>query len=206
MELSKSVVDGTQRHLGLDRCRHFFWLGVVFDTVGVAVLFTGVFADLLFYDLLLFLGSIIIFLSLLWWVFWYTGNMEMPPEEHLVFGRPFHMHSSTVVEALRQRVSHRFSLTLGNVSNTLLQIRKLRRRRVVPTSLSLSMTISGQLEKQPEKEHEDTNTTECVKENSDAQDFCRENLGSKPEDVGNSEAVYSPGSDANLPRFLTETL
>uniref|UniRef100_G3TUL8 Transmembrane protein 238 like n=2 Tax=Elephantidae TaxID=9780 RepID=G3TUL8_LOXAF len=77
----KSAVQTTKTRSGLGRCRHFFWLGVVFDAVGVVVLFTGVFADLFFYDLLLYLGSIIIFLSLLWWVFWYTGNIEMPPEE-----------------------------------------------------------------------------------------------------------------------------
>ncbi|EFB16180.1 hypothetical protein PANDA_006504, partial [Ailuropoda melanoleuca] len=70
------------------RCRHFFWLGVVFDTVGATLLFTGVFAPLLFYDLLLYLGSIIIFFSLLWWFFWYTGNIEVTPEEESL-KRPF---------------------------------------------------------------------------------------------------------------------
>ncbi|KAG8556379.1 hypothetical protein GDO81_018048 [Engystomops pustulosus] len=30
---------------------------------------------------MLFTGSIVIFLSLIWWVFWYTGNIEVPPEE-----------------------------------------------------------------------------------------------------------------------------
>ena len=81
MEVSTNSVVETRKRTGLGRCRHFFWLGVVFDMVGAMVLFTGVFTDLLFYDLLLYLGSIIIFFSLLWWVFWYTGNIELTPDK-----------------------------------------------------------------------------------------------------------------------------
>nr|DBA18835.1 TPA: hypothetical protein GDO54_017038 [Pyxicephalus adspersus] len=66
---------------GLGRCTCCFWLAVAFDIFGLAVLLTGVFASVFFYDFLIYAGSIVIFLSLIWWVFWYTGNIEVPPEE-----------------------------------------------------------------------------------------------------------------------------
>ncbi len=66
---------------GLGRCVCCFWLAVAFDIVGLAVLLVGVFASVFFYDLLIYAGAIVIFLSLIWWVFWYSGNIEVPPAE-----------------------------------------------------------------------------------------------------------------------------
>ncbi|RXN01998.1 Transmembrane protein 238 [Acipenser ruthenus] len=67
--------------VGLGRCSCAFWLAVAFDIVGLGILLLGVFANLFFYDFLIYAGAIIIFLSLIWWVFWYTGNIEVPPQE-----------------------------------------------------------------------------------------------------------------------------
>ncbi|KAK7938577.1 hypothetical protein WMY93_001903 [Mugilogobius chulae] len=66
---------------GLGRCACCFWLAVVFDVLGLLVLLLGVFVNVFFYDLLIYAGAIIIFLSLVWWVFWYSGNIEVPPAE-----------------------------------------------------------------------------------------------------------------------------
>ncbi|XP_026109622.1 transmembrane protein 238 [Carassius auratus] len=66
---------------GLGRCSCAFWLAVAFDALGLIILLLGVFGDLFFYDFLIYAGAIIIFLSLIWWVFWYTGNIKVPPEE-----------------------------------------------------------------------------------------------------------------------------
>ncbi|KAJ7989636.1 hypothetical protein DPEC_G00306590 [Dallia pectoralis] len=66
---------------GLGRCSCAFWLAVSFDIFGLLVLLIGVFADIYFYDFLIYAGAIVIFLSLIWWVFWYTGNIDVPPEE-----------------------------------------------------------------------------------------------------------------------------
>ncbi|XP_074409180.1 uncharacterized protein LOC141731037 [Zonotrichia albicollis] len=66
---------------GLGRCVAAFWLALAFDAVGLAVLLAGVFADVFFSDLLIYAGGIGIFLSLVWWVFWYAGNLEVPLEE-----------------------------------------------------------------------------------------------------------------------------
>uniref|UniRef100_A0A8C6UUL5 Uncharacterized protein n=1 Tax=Neogobius melanostomus TaxID=47308 RepID=A0A8C6UUL5_9GOBI len=66
---------------GLGRCACCFWLAVVFDVLGLLVLLLGVFVNVFFYDLLIYAGAIIIFLSLVWWVFWYSGNIEVPPAD-----------------------------------------------------------------------------------------------------------------------------
>ncbi|XP_068279069.1 transmembrane protein 238-like [Nyctibius grandis] len=66
---------------GLGRCVAAFWLALAFDALGLAVLLAGVFADVFFSDLLIYAGGIGIFLSLIWWVFWYAGNLEVPLEE-----------------------------------------------------------------------------------------------------------------------------
>ncbi|XP_062388691.1 transmembrane protein 238-like [Sardina pilchardus] len=66
---------------GLGRCSGAFWLAVAFDIFGLVILLLGVFLDVFFYDFLIYAGAIIIFLSLIWWVFWYTGNIEVAPED-----------------------------------------------------------------------------------------------------------------------------
>ncbi|XP_033945798.1 transmembrane protein 238 [Pseudochaenichthys georgianus] len=66
---------------GLGRCVCCFWLAVAFDIVGLLVLLLGVFVNVFFYDLLIYAGAIVIFLSLIWWVFWYSGNIEVSPAE-----------------------------------------------------------------------------------------------------------------------------
>lgn len=66
---------------GVGRCKCSFWFAVAHDILGVFIIMVGVFADLAVHDLFVYAGAIIIFLSLIWWVFWYSGNIDVPPED-----------------------------------------------------------------------------------------------------------------------------
>uniref|UniRef100_A0A8D0GXE4 Transmembrane protein 238 n=1 Tax=Sphenodon punctatus TaxID=8508 RepID=A0A8D0GXE4_SPHPU len=71
---------------GLGRCRFALALAVLLDAAGTAALLTGIFARLRlrgrdFGDLLIYSGAVLVFLSLLGWIVWYTGNLEIAPEE-----------------------------------------------------------------------------------------------------------------------------
>ncbi|XP_006759756.1 PREDICTED: transmembrane protein 238 [Myotis davidii] len=179
MELSSSSELEAERLRCLGRCRHFFWLGVAFDTVGATALLVGIFSDFMFYDLLLYLGSIIIFLSLLWWVFWYTGNIELSPED--TWKRPIHMG------ALSQHVS----LTL-NITSNLARIRRgQRRRRLLESAASILsrnlLTTQASMQIPEEDQNQDGMTS--VRTSSEAEDVGREDLGPEPEAVQHSERV-----------------
>nr|XP_055196538.1 proline-rich protein 36-like [Nyctereutes procyonoides] len=190
MEFSRNFVEEAKKHRGLGRCRHFFWLAVVFDAVGAALLFTGVFVDLFFYDLLLYLGSIVIFFSLLWWVFWYTGNIELTAEEAAKSPAAVRS-SSSPADALGRRIS----ITVCNVSSTLRRMR----RRCGPRAVLQSVTLSGPLQSRLEEEHRGKDEPAGGQEGGDAQDPCREDLGRKPEAAGGAERVRTPGPEAAPP-------
>ncbi|KAF7705266.1 transmembrane protein 238-like, partial [Silurus meridionalis] len=66
---------------GVGRCKFSFWFAVFHDVFGLLILLSGVFWDIFFNDLLIYFGAVVIFLSLIWWLFWYTGNIEVPPAE-----------------------------------------------------------------------------------------------------------------------------
>uniref|UniRef100_A0A674NLT1 Si:dkey-16i5.8 n=1 Tax=Takifugu rubripes TaxID=31033 RepID=A0A674NLT1_TAKRU len=66
---------------GVGRCMCLFWFALAHDILGVMVIMVGVFGGLFFHDLFIYVGAIIIFLSLIWWVLWYTGNIDVPPKE-----------------------------------------------------------------------------------------------------------------------------
>ncbi|CAK6961693.1 transmembrane protein 238-like [Scomber scombrus] len=66
---------------GVGRCKCSFWFAVAHDILGVFIMMVGVFGGLIIHDLFIYAGAIIIFLSLIWWVFWYSGNIDVPPEE-----------------------------------------------------------------------------------------------------------------------------
>lgn len=69
------------RSSGVGRCKCPFWFAVSHIILGVSIMMVGTFAGFFIHDLILYAGAIIIFLSLIWWVFWYVGNIDVPPGE-----------------------------------------------------------------------------------------------------------------------------
>ncbi|XP_075047813.1 transmembrane protein 238 [Mixophyes fleayi] len=70
----------------LARCRLALLFAILMDLIGVVSLLVGIFAELQlngqdFGDLLIYTGAILVFLSLIGWIFWYTGNIEISLED-----------------------------------------------------------------------------------------------------------------------------
>ncbi|NXN50827.1 TM238 protein, partial [Rynchops niger] len=59
------------------RCTLILLLAVLCDVIGLIVLFVGIFAPLSSWDFFIYLGGLIIAFSLVFWVFWYTFNIEV---------------------------------------------------------------------------------------------------------------------------------
>ncbi|CAI9558569.1 unnamed protein product [Staurois parvus] len=71
------------------RCPVLFLLALCFDVLGVALILTGVFANLQLQGrsfgefIIYYSGGILVFFSLLWWLFWYSFNLEVSMEDLL---------------------------------------------------------------------------------------------------------------------------
>lgn len=66
----------------LGSCVLSFFIAVVFDVVGLILLFVGIFADLRvdgrFYgDFFVYTGALVVFLSLAFWLMWYAWNVQV---------------------------------------------------------------------------------------------------------------------------------
>lgn len=59
----------------------FLVLALILDIVGLVLFFVGIFAPLSFWDFFVLSGPLLIFLSLVLWIFWYMGNLTVPEEE-----------------------------------------------------------------------------------------------------------------------------
>lgn len=59
----------------------FLTLALILDVIGLILFFLGIFAPLSFWDFFVLSGPLLIFLSLVFWIFWYLGNLTVSEEE-----------------------------------------------------------------------------------------------------------------------------
>ncbi|KAK2820845.1 hypothetical protein Q5P01_023804 [Channa striata] len=102
-----------RRYGGVGRCKCSFWFAVAHDILGVFIMMVGVFGGLVIHDLFIYAGAIVIFLSLIWWVFWYTGNIDVPPEE-LEDDVGMTKKKNQGLSQIVRRVSNRLSSSIRN--------------------------------------------------------------------------------------------
>lgn len=121
---------------GLGRCRMALLLAVALDVAGMAALLTGVFAQLQvrgrdFGDLLIYSGALLVFLSLLGWILWYTGNIEISRQE---LERDYGLRPSAIAR-LARKLSRRWSAPAAASARAAPGARAARRAaRAPPTS------------------------------------------------------------------------
>ncbi|NXN00380.1 TM238 protein, partial [Sylvia borin] len=59
------------------RCAAIALLALVCDALGLLILLLGVLAPLSSWDFFVYLGALLLAFSLLFWVLWYTFNIEV---------------------------------------------------------------------------------------------------------------------------------
>ncbi|NWW80459.1 TM238 protein, partial [Climacteris rufus] len=63
------------------RCAVIALVGLLCDAVGLLILLLGIFAPISFWDFFVYLGALLLAFSLLFWILWYTFNIEIPASE-----------------------------------------------------------------------------------------------------------------------------
>lgn len=63
------------------RCALILLLAVLCDVIGLIILFVGIFAPLSSWDFFVYVGALLLACSLVFWIFWYTFNIEVPFRE-----------------------------------------------------------------------------------------------------------------------------
>ncbi|NXR24138.1 TM238 protein, partial [Cinclus mexicanus] len=70
---------GTRGLLG--RCAAIALLALLCDALGLLILLLGILVPLSSWDFFVYLGALLLAFSLVFWVFWYTFNIEVPLRE-----------------------------------------------------------------------------------------------------------------------------
>ncbi|NWS11320.1 TM238 protein, partial [Pachyramphus minor] len=63
------------------RCALIALTAVICDVVGLIILLLGIFAPISSWDFFVYVGALLLAFSLVFWIFWYTFNIEVPFRE-----------------------------------------------------------------------------------------------------------------------------
>ncbi|NWR37185.1 TM238 protein, partial [Tachuris rubrigastra] len=63
------------------RCAPIALVAVLCDVVGLIILLLGILAPISSWDFFVYLGALLLAFSLVFWIFWYTFNIEVPFRE-----------------------------------------------------------------------------------------------------------------------------
>ncbi|NXI46372.1 TM238 protein, partial [Galbula dea] len=63
------------------RCPVVLLLALLCDVLGLIILLVGIFASLSSWDFFIYSGALLLAFSLLFWIFWYTFNIEVSFKE-----------------------------------------------------------------------------------------------------------------------------
>ncbi|NXM72260.1 TM238 protein, partial [Serilophus lunatus] len=63
------------------RCAVIVLVAVLCDVLGLIFLLLGVLAPISSWDFFVYLGALLLAFSLVFWIFWYTFNIEVPFRE-----------------------------------------------------------------------------------------------------------------------------
>uniref|UniRef100_A0A671T531 Transmembrane protein 238a n=1 Tax=Sinocyclocheilus anshuiensis TaxID=1608454 RepID=A0A671T531_9TELE len=90
-------------------CLPLFVMAIVFDILGVVLLFVGIFGNVrmhgVFYgDFLIHTGALVLFASLALWLMWYVGNIRVKDED-------FRPSAAQSVKELARKLTERLSKT-----------------------------------------------------------------------------------------------
>ncbi|TFK04529.1 Transmembrane protein 238 [Platysternon megacephalum] len=66
-------------HMG--RCAGIFVIAFICDVAGLIILLLGIFANLDYWDFFIYSGALLLAFSLVFWIFWYSFNIEVPFKE-----------------------------------------------------------------------------------------------------------------------------
>uniref|UniRef100_A0A672P3M6 Transmembrane protein 238a n=1 Tax=Sinocyclocheilus grahami TaxID=75366 RepID=A0A672P3M6_SINGR len=92
-------------------CLPLFVMAIVFDALGVVLLFVGIFGNVrtqgVFYgDFLIHTGALVLFASLALWLMWYVGNIRVKDE-----GLARRSSAAHSVKELARKLTERLSKT-----------------------------------------------------------------------------------------------
>ncbi|XP_075185223.1 transmembrane protein 238-like [Anomaloglossus baeobatrachus] len=136
--------------MALERCRLALLFAILMDLIGITSLLVGIFAELQlngqdYGDLLIYTGAILVFLSLIGWIFWYTGNIEISLED---LQQDYSIKDGTLASLARKISRHLSHRDINHGTRKWLNVRKDTAEKVNSLQLSKTKASKKELEDQ----------------------------------------------------------